>query len=332
MRGLRMLGVAAVALAVGLVGASSSFASQDDVYTSYTQPSNALVMPFDASNNRQSFFVVSNLGGFSNFGNQTLAGVTTHWSYWSENCDHLADVYACLTLNDTVVVDPTNIRSVDAANQAYGPSINLSGKQGFVVVTAYETGPECGDASYAGYKPVDNAIVGTYTLADTTSGASLGADAIGLGLGSDNQHTQLPAITTDAIDIQTFRPDSLDLSAVILLSLKEHAGSGATSFVEVGPNNKTITTSVTYYDNTETATSLPDAEVNCAEFNTLTPGTGNLIPGTVSGLSAGIFRMGSFEPNIGGDTGRWIYAVYGQAVGRFGAGSNGKYRVLGSNQ
>ena len=73
MRGLRMLGVAAVALAVGLVGASSSFASQDDVYTSYTQPSNALVMPFDASNNRQSFFVVSNLGGFSSFGNQTLA-------------------------------------------------------------------------------------------------------------------------------------------------------------------------------------------------------------------------------------------------------------------
>ena len=142
----------------------------------------------------------------------------------------------------------------------------------------------------------------------------------------------MPAITTDAIDIQTFRPDSLDLSAVILLSLKEHAGNGATSFVEVGPNNKTITTSVTYYDNTETATSLPDAEVNCAEFNTLTPGTGNLIPGTVSGLTAGIFRMGSFDPSIGGDTGRWIYAVYGQAVGRFGAGSNGKYRVLGSNQ
>ena len=323
MRGLRMLGVAAVALAVGLVGASSSFASQDDVYTSYTQPSNALVMPFDASNNRQSFFVVSNLGGFSSFGNQRLAGVTTHWSYWSENCDHLADVYACLTLNDTVVVDPTDIRSVDAANQAYGPSINLSGKQGFVVVTAYETGPECGDAFYAGYKPVDNAIVGTYTLADTTSGASLGADAIGLGLHGSGAHTELPAITTDAIDIQTFRPDSLDLSAVILLSLKEHAGNGATSFVEVGPNNKTITTSVTYYDNTETATSLPDAEVNCAEFNTLTPGTGNLIPGTVSGLTAGIFRMGSFDPSIGGDTGRWIYAVYG---------STGKYRVLGSNQ
>ena len=44
-------------------------------------------------------------------------------------------MWACLTLNDTVVVDPTDIRAVDASNQAYGPSINLRGKAGFVVVT-----------------------------------------------------------------------------------------------------------------------------------------------------------------------------------------------------
>ena len=47
MRGIRKLGVAAVALAVGVLGASKSHALIDDPYTSFTQPANALVMPFD---------------------------------------------------------------------------------------------------------------------------------------------------------------------------------------------------------------------------------------------------------------------------------------------
>jgi len=331
MRGLRMLGVAAVALAVGVVGASNSFASPDDIDTSYTQPANALVMPFDATNGRQSFFVVSNIGGTSQGG--TLAGVTTHWSYWADNCDHLADVWACLTLNDTVVVDPTDIRAVGADNEAYGPSINLRGKRGFVVVTAYETNAQCGDGSYSGFDPVDDAIVGTYTLADTNSGASLGADAIGLGL-HNGDHTGLPEGDVREIDVQTFRPDSLNLSAVVLLNLEEKAGWGPTQGVEVGPNSSTLRSDLTYYDNTETATSLPGVSIGCAEFASLIPGAdGSIIPGSFSGLTAGILRMSGFEPNgIGGDTGQFLYVVYGQAVGQFGAGSNGKYRILGSNQ
>ncbi|MFM8412860.1 MAG: hypothetical protein ACKOCT_21620 [Alphaproteobacteria bacterium] len=309
---------------------SNSFASPDDVDTSYTQPANALVMPFDATEGRQSFFVVSNIGGTSAGG--TLAGVTTHWSYWSASCDHLADVWACLTLNDTVVVDPTDIRALDAGNEAFGPQINLRGKQGFVVVTAYETNAQCGDGSYAGFDPVDNAIVGTYTLADTNSGASLGADAIGLGL--DDGSTKLPSGRVTEVDVQTFRPDSLNLSAVVLLNLKEQAGWGPTQGVEVGPNSRTLTSDLTYYDNTETATSLPGISIGCAEFASLIPGgNGSIIPGSFSGLTAGILRMSGFEPNgIGGDTGQFVYAVYGQAVGQFGAGSNGKYRILGSNQ
>ena len=47
MRGIRKLGVAAVALAVGVLGAGKSHALIDDQYTSFTQPANALVMPFD---------------------------------------------------------------------------------------------------------------------------------------------------------------------------------------------------------------------------------------------------------------------------------------------
>lgn len=355
MRGLRMLGVAAVALAVGMFGAGASFA-QDDDHTTYTQPVNALVMPFDATSGRVSFFVVSNVSGVSPTSDpdRAIPAVSTHWSYWSEDCQHLADVYACLTLNDTVVVDPTAIQSLDAGNNAYGPVVNLSGKRGFVVVSAYSTGEVCADASYEGYLPIDDALVGTYTLADIGSGAALGADAIGLGLNTDESgcsanayqryldhltpgsgfdcHTDLPDIATDAIDIQTFRPESLNLSAVVLLDLVEQAGSGPVRDIEVGPRTGGTTMNAVYYDNTETATSLPDVRVRCAEFNTLVPGDGNLIPNSVRGLSAGLFRLSHFEPEIGRGTGHFVYAVYGQAVGQFGAGANGKYRVLGSVQ
>jgi hypothetical protein len=355
MKGFRKLGVAAVALAVGLFSASSSRATPDDPYTSYTQPANALVMPFDATEGRVSFLVASNLAGISptEDPDRFIPAVTTHWAYWSQNCQHLADVYVCLTLNDTIVVDPTDIRSIDAGNNEFGPEIDLSGQRGFVVVTAYSTGEICADASFENFLPIDNAIVGSYTLADLDSGAALGADAIGLGLNTVdgglenpncpidpfarfiarftdpdfNCHTELPSVTPTAIDIQTFSPETLDLSAVAVLSLRESFGNGPSSFVEVGPNTANISATAVFYDNTEAATSLPDVTVRCIVFNSLIPGATNFIPDTISGLTSGIFRMANFSPGIGGDTGRFIYATYGQAVGQFGAGTNGKYKA-----
>jgi hypothetical protein len=357
MKGFRKLGVAAVALAVGTLSASTSQATPDDPYTSYTQPANALVMPFDSTAGRVSFLVASNLSGVSPTDDpeRFIPAVTTHWSYWSDNCQHLADVYVCLTLNDTVVVDPTDVRAIDAGNNPFGPEIDLSGQRGFVVVTAYSTGEVCADASFEGFLPIDNAIVGSYTLADLDSGAAIGGDAIGLGLNTTegglenpncpvdpfarfvarftdpdfNCHTDLPSIVPASIDIQTFSPETLELSAVALLSLRESFGNGPSARVEVGPNTAAVTANAIFYDNTEAATSLPDVSVRCAEFNTLIPGGQNnsLIPNTISGLTSGIFRLANFSPAIGGNTGRFVYATYGQAVGQFGAGTNGKYKA-----
>lgn len=346
MRALGMLGV--VAFAAGAFGLGIGHA-QDDPGTSYMQPANTLVMPFDATANRQSFFVVSNISGISPTADpdRFVPAVSTHWSYWSDDCRHLVDVYACLTLNDTVVVDPTNIQTIDAGNNPMGPMADLSGQRGFVVVTAYSTGEVCADASYENYLPIDDAIVGSYTLADTASGASIGSDAIGLGLNTSDPgcpedareryfghdcHTNLPDIETDAIDIQTFSPGSLDLSAVVLLNLQEHSGSGHTRAVEVGPAVTPITFDATYYDNVEAATSLPDVSVGCAEFTTLLPGAGGIIPGSIPGLSSGIVRLGNPSAQLGGASRRFVYAVYGQAIGQFGAGSNGKYGVLTSER
>src|SRR5262245_7769152 len=293
MRGTWKLGVAAVALAVGVLGANTSYALVDDPFTTYTQPANALVMPFDVSGDaRQSYLTVSNIAGVSTIpGGGANLGVTTHWAFWSESCDHLADFFICLTLNDTVIVDPRDTGAIDVGNQRIGPDIDLSGEKGLVVVTAYQTDEICSDASVLGDVPVDDAIVGSFTIADTAIPVSYGNDAIGLGLDASGDFTELPAIDTNAIDIQTFNPNDLDDSEVILLSLSEQSGNGTTADVEVGPNASTINAAVTIYDTLEIATSLPDAAIKCATFTTALPGAaGSLIPGSITVTSSGFVR------------------------------------------
>jgi hypothetical protein len=330
MRGIRKLGVAAVALAVGVLGASTSYALIDDPYTSYTQPANALVMPFDVEeDSAESYLIVSNVSGVSVIpGGGANLGVTTHWAFWSESCDHLADFYVCLTLNDTVIIDPRDTGAIDVGNQRIGPDINLGGNKGLVVITAYETDEICSDSSVLGDIPVDDAIVGAFTLADTASGASYGNDAIGLGLDFLGNFTELPEIETNAIDIQIFNPNDLDNSEIILLSLVEQSGNGSTADVEVGPNPSAITAAVTLYDTLEIATSLPDARIVCSEYTSALPGIENgLIPSTISVDSSGFLRLWNFSPSIGLDTDRFIYAIHGQTLGQFGASANGKYSV-----
>jgi len=322
--------VAAVALAVGVLSAKTSYALIDDPFTSYTQPANALVMPFDVSgDNRQSYLTVSNLAGVSTIpGGGANLGVTTHWAFWSANCDHLADFFICLTLNDTIVVDPRDTGAVDVGNQRIGPDIDLSGEKGLVVVTAYQTDEICSDASVLGNIPVDDAIVGSFTIADTAVPVSYGNDAIGLGLDASGSFTELPAIDVNAIDIQAFNPSELDDSEIILLSLVAQSGNGSTSSVEVGPNAATIRAAVTLYDTLEIATSLPDTPIKCATFTTIIPGTtGGLIPGSITVASSGFVRLWNFSPSIGGDTGRFIYGIHGQTLQRFGASANGKYSL-----
>src|SRR5438105_971133 len=75
--------------------------------TTTIQPAVALIMPFDVTNGKASFQIVSRVGA-NDAG--TSDPIATHWSFWSESCDHLADVFICLTPRDTVVVDPTALQ------------------------------------------------------------------------------------------------------------------------------------------------------------------------------------------------------------------------------
>jgi hypothetical protein len=338
MRGLppRLLALLAGLLAM-FASASPSVAILDDPFTTKTQPANTLVMPFDATPGRTTFLLASNIAGKSG----EVAAVTTHWSFWSESCTHLVDVPICLTLNDTIVVDPTAISATNAANQPVGPTADLTGQRGYVTVTAYATDANCADPSVRGFELVDDALVGTMTLADSAIGKAFAIDAIGLGVDPTGTFTELPDLLLSPngndgfLAIQTFNPETIDDSIVILVSLKENTGRLPG---ELGPIGVPVAASVSFFDNIETRTSLPDASIPCTLFTSAVPSdTGSLVPGTVTITSSGFLQLtnifaggtpvGDADGNDGNDT--WVYGFHGQAVAMYSAASSAKYPVLG---
>lgn len=303
------------AIVLGGAGTSSALLTNDDGF-SLTQPAAQLVMPFDAREGKASFLIVSNIGGTSPFGG---AQITTHWTFWSETCNELADFSICLTINDTVIVDPTNARSQGPDNEPLGPIINLSGERGIVTVTAYETNNVCADFSAAGARLVDDAIVGTFTFADTSVSYAFGNDAYGLGLNNTGTAVVLPeSEVVGAYHIQTFDPTSVEASVVVLSHLREF-GSGP-----VEPVNNVIRFATTFLDTLEISTSLPDQTVGCVKFTTVTTPSGGptgLIPPTIDVTTSGAIRL---DPVSGFGPNDYLYGIIGQAVGPYGASQNAK--------
>ena len=269
---------------------------------SYTQPAAELLMPFDVSEGRVSFLQASNIGDVD---------VSTHWIFWSEDCNELVDFSICLTQNDTVVVDPQNMGALDAANVQIGPRIDLSGSTGIVTVTAYETDGECRGFRSTGATLRDGAIVGSFTVADTEAQYAFGNDALGLGTDQPANPTRvvLPA-ATDRYDLQILNPASLDVSLVFLATL-ERTAIGA-----VRPARTDRRFSTTFYDNMEVPTSLPDTTIGCVLTSSIRPG---LIPDRVELNSSGLLRLspvGGVEPD------RYVWGIKGEAIGEFGVSSS----------
>lgn len=256
---------AVVGEAVGPYGASStvkvqrkSNASADDQAT-LNQPATELVMPFDATTGKASYLLVSNPYASS----RAAAAVSTHWVFWGENCQELADFSICLTLNDTVVVDPTNTGGIDANNEPVGPAVSLSGKRGLVTVTAYETDRNCSDYARTGGVLSSNALVGTFTVADTSAGYSFGNDA--LGLFAENGKVVLPPLgEVDRYVFQILNPSSVQASLVVTAWLQ----TGSDGVVAPTSGGRSFFT--TFYDTVESATSLPNVNVGCTDFRTVT--------------------------------------------------------------
>lgn len=315
----RLLRSMSVATAFFLVGAGASEARDAEIW-SYAQPGNALVMPFDATDDFVSFLVASNVGP---------KDVTSHWVFWSEDCDHLVDVWLCLTPNDTTIVDPTDIRAIGPDNQRIGPTANLTGYRGMAVVTAYETNSSCAAASEGG-SPADGALVGSYTLANRSTNAAFGNDAITLGLDPTGTYTDLPnEVLEPYFDIPTFDPTTVEESLVVLMALEERTGGGDGE-AEVGPL-RSVSADVTFYDNMEIPTSLPSTSISCTLFTSAATGESpSLVPAGTTVESAGFLRLSNVRvggEELGGDT--WLFGVHEEAIDIYGTSANARYVLSG---
>ena len=311
---------AGTVMVLGLSNPSSAIIGADGY--SYTQPAAELVMPFDARDGRETFLLVSNIAGVSTKVGGTAAAVSTHWTFWSDTCNELANYNICLTLNDTVVVDPRDMQAIDKNNNRLGPLIDLSGNFGVVTITAYETNNDCAEFRLTGAILKDDSIVGAFTMAFPGANYAFGNDALGLGTNNPLNPTRVvlppPAdLAVSRFDIQIFNPNTLDVSAVFLSHLREQ------SVGQVEPSNAPLRFFTHFIDNLEVPTSLPDTRVGCVLATDIQPG---LIPNTVTIDSSGIIRL---QPASGLGANDYLYGVVGEAIGPFGASSSVKAQYVG---
>ncbi len=301
--------VAASAMVLGLSDTSSAVFQYEDGY-SYTQPGAELVMPYDTDEGRVSFLVASNISGRQ---------VTTHWTFWNEDCSEEVDFSICLTPNDTIVVDPRNMQAVGPDNEGVGPEISLSDVKGVVTVVAFETDSDC--TSFGPESVIaDDSIVGAFTFADVADGYSFGNDALALGTDSGGDvEVPEPDVGNDfEFAIQTLNPEAVETSVVVLTHLREYDGDGT-----VRPSSLTMRFSTAFIDTTEIPTSLPDTTVSCTEFYSITD---DLIPATTTVETSGIIRL---QPQSGLTNGTdYLYGIVGQSVQKFGASSSVKVEQI----
>lgn len=316
---MRRLPVAA-ALPGGCALAAAALLLALDAGRASAGPASALVMPFDATASSVTFLVASHPAG------ALARGVRTHWAFWDESCAPLADAILCLPPDGSTIVDPQHV-------PAPGGAADLSGRRGFVTVTAYEAGASCDPADASRGTLVRGALLGSFTLADLASGVSFGGAAYALATDPTGMFIDLGAahdapsdLRQTALRLQSFDPGDLDVSRVILLALEESAGTGAFHAVEPGPaagGDERVRAELRFAGRDGASIGLPDASLGCATFTSLRrEDVPTLLP---AGGPGDAIRSGGFlaleDPRIGDrPLGRSTILVgfHGQGVGTFG--------------
>jgi len=318
------------------------------------EPAVALVMPFDVTDGRASFQLVSRIGG------EDSNPVATHWSFWSESCAHLADVFICLTPRDTVVVDPTALQGQIQSGQDNvntGPVINLSGEKGFITVTAYDadTNSQTCEPSDPESVSATASLIGSWVVANTSTNAAFGNNAIGIADGQTlpaGADFFLTGPVAGGLFLQTFNPLDLEDSEVFFIGLAFPAGNGVFTDTEIGPipaalaNGFAVCCNAQYYDNVESFVSLPDVCLTCSSTMKIAENDSlaaidlpAIIPVSIPAETSGIVRLtncvvgNSVDGNVPiGDTtinqvdlATFLFAYHGMAVGPFGTSTLGRY-------
>jgi len=277
---------------------------------SYVEASSTLVMPFDLTNGKESFAIVSKVG--VNFG-ETLR---THWIYYSADCRHLADVDITLTDDDTTIVDPRHLQSErqdvgTEVNEKVGSIASLSGERGVVFVSSPAGEP---------------ALAGAWTIANPATGVSFGYDAIGITAGPG---IDPPFLLDNGVAVQTFNPESLTGSQLILIGVQDF-GSG------FAPIDRAVCCNIRFIDAVEASISMPDFCFGCVGFAAISADladedTPAILPATSSIASPGLLRFEACRaqnPN-GSETPleleQGLFVFHGQSVGPFGVVLAGRY-------
>jgi hypothetical protein len=340
-----------VALSVAAVSAANAQGLGGTV--TQEQPAAALIMPFDVTDGHASFQLVSRIGG------EDVAVIATHWSFWSDSCDHLADVFICLTPRDTVVVDPTALQGqiqVGQDNVPTGPKINLHavgdiGSKGFITVTAFEADPSgttCQPADETAIYDVPS-LIGSWVIANTSTSAAYGNNAIGIIDGVTLPDAATFFITgpvAGGLFLQTFNPLDLHDSAIFLIGVASPNGNGVFADVEIGPipgalsNGSFVCCNAQYYNNVEAFISLPDICFDCmghfkiADNDSLADvPLSPIIPLSIPADTSGIVRITNCKvgseglDTVIGDSAlpSFVFAFHGMAVGPFGTSAIGRY-------
>lgn len=269
-----------------------------------------------------------------------VPAVVVHWTFWSENCEHLANFNTCLTQDDSVVIDPSDMGAIGPDNTRLDSRFDLTGRRGMYTAHAFEADERCRDPGDAGFTLVPGAMNGTWSIADTTTNAAFGDRAQGLEVDPLTGSIAVPDAEFGALDLPFFNPASLQDSDLILWTVVEDFGDLPH---EIGPPQGRVFIGgrARVCDTQEVCLSLPDVVVSCALFSSLRPGPNSLVPETLMPGSSGFLRLSSPRfvtsdpvlgealgiagqpPIVGRDV--WIFSHHGQKLGPFGTGSSGTY-------
>jgi hypothetical protein len=292
-------------------------------------------MPWDLTSTFESFAQITNTSS---------TNVVTHWVYWSNSCDKMADVTVCLTPDGGHVMDAsavTNAIWVDGESQNRGDPVNLRAAAmargvepaGTLYVSAFQAMPgDFLDCLSTG-SLVPESLIGRWATADPDTSVSAGGNAQGFGLSPDVSRCDLPDLTLGAITVQTFAPVNLSTSAITLFVTEENAGDDSSFPGELGPachrrgafdRPCLVQTPTSFTNNEEVRTSLGDLLFGCSIRIDLTTGvTAQFSTGGTFTLDMPVIIPTDLQlpvKAVGGTT--WAGGFSFEGLGPFGVGTN----------
>jgi hypothetical protein len=257
-------------------------------------------------------------------------------------CVCAVDPYCCNVDWDQIcageALDPSDCGgSCPCGNVDSGPTFNLTGERGVVVVTAFEadTGPDGLGCLVLDVEAVlEEVVFGSWAITNSNTPSGFGGDAIGLETGFLPDADSLAA----GVSFSSYNPQSLSDSEVILIALETSNGTGPFVDSEIAPVRRraaglggfSVCCGASYVNDLGLRTRLPNV---CLEGGTgffpitdlvAEPGEVALIPPTLSSATAspGFVRLTNCQSAtsdggvdlLGADLEQYLFTFHGQRI------------------